>query len=43
MADRDAGYILSKIVEIDDVYFGAPEEGGKRGCGTDKTPGVVIL
>jgi len=43
MADRDAGYILSKIVEIDDAYFGAPEEGGKRGRGTDKTPGMIIL
>jgi transposase-like protein/ribosomal protein L37AE/L43A len=43
MADRDAGYILSKIVEIDDAYFGAPDEGGKRGRGTDKTPGVIAL
>ena len=43
MADRDSGYTLSKIVEIDDAYFGAPEEGGKRGRGTDKTPGVVCL
>ena len=43
MADRDSGYILSKIVEIDDAYFGAPYEGGKRGRGTDKTPGVIML
>ena len=43
MADRDAGYVLSKIVEIDDAYFGAPDEGGKRGRGTDKTPGVIAL
>jgi len=43
MADKDAGYMLSKIVEIDDAYFGAPEEGGKRGRGTDKTPGVIAL
>lgn len=43
MADRDSCYILSKIVEIDDAYFGAPDEGGKRGRGTDKTPGVIVL
>jgi transposase-like protein len=43
MADRESGYMLSKIVEIDDAYFGAPDEGGKRGRGTDKTPGVIIL
>jgi transposase-like protein len=43
MADRDAEYMLSKIVEIDDAYFGAPEEGGKRGRGTDKTPGVIAV
>jgi len=43
MADRESGYLLSKIVEIDDAYFGAPGEGGKRGRGTDKTPGVIML
>ena len=43
MADRESGYMLSKIVEIDDAYFGAPGEGGKRGRGTDKTPGVIML
>ena len=43
MAGRDSGYILSKIVEIDDAYFGGPGEDGKRGRGTDKTPGVIIL
>ena len=43
MSDRDSGYILSRIVEIDDAYFGAPDEGGKRGRGTDKTPGVIML
>ncbi len=35
--------MLSKIVEIDDAYSGAPTEGGKRGRGTDKTPGVIAL
>ena len=43
MADRDASYLLSQIVEIDDAYFGAPDEGGKRGRGTDKTPGVIVV
>jgi transposase-like protein/predicted RNA-binding Zn-ribbon protein involved in translation (DUF1610 family) len=43
MKDRDSGYMLSKIVEIDDAYFGAPDEGGKRGRGTDKTPGVIAV
>jgi transposase-like protein/predicted RNA-binding Zn-ribbon protein involved in translation (DUF1610 family) len=43
MSERDAGYMLSKIVEVDDAYFGAPDEGGKRGRGTDKTPGVAAL
>jgi len=43
MRDRDSEYMLSKIVEVDDSYFGAPEEGGRRGRGTDKTPAVVAL
>jgi transposase-like protein/ribosomal protein L37AE/L43A len=43
MADQDSSYMLSRIVEIDDAYFGAPAEGGKRGRGTDKTPGVIAL
>jgi len=41
MADRDASHTLSGIVEVDDAYFGAPDEDGKRGRGTDKTPGVM--
>ena len=28
---------------MDDAYFGAPDEGGKRGRGTDKTPGVIAV
>ena len=43
MTGMESGYMLSKIVEIDDAYFGGPDEGGKRGRGTDKTPGVIIL
>lgn len=41
MADRDASHTLSGIVEVDEAYFGAPDEDGKRGRGTDKTPGVM--
>lgn len=37
MGDRDASYKLSGIVELDDAFFGAPTEGGKRGRGTEQT------
>ena len=37
MGDRDSGYLLSGTVDVDDSFFGAPREGGKRGRGTDKT------
>jgi hypothetical protein len=30
MSEREAGYMLTKIIEMDDAYFGAPDEGGKR-------------
>lgn len=43
MGQRDAQYILRGIVEMDDAFFGAPAEGGKRGRGTDKTPAIVAL
>lgn len=43
MADRDAQYMLSGLVEIDDFYIGAPTEKGKRGCGTDKNQVLVAL
>jgi transposase-like protein len=43
MAQRDKKYILGGIVEIDDAFFGAPAEGGRRGRGTDKTPVVIEL
>lgn len=36
MGQRDADYLLSGLVEIDDAYFGGPTSGGKRGRGTDK-------
>ena len=37
MEKRDEGYHLAGIVEMDEAYFGGPDEGGKRGRGTDKT------
>jgi transposase-like protein len=43
MGDRDAKYYLDGIVEMDDAFFGAPEEGGKRGRGTEKTPAILEL
>jgi transposase-like protein len=43
MSEREAGYMLTKIIEMDDAYFGAPDEGGKRGRGTDKTPAVIAV
>jgi transposase-like protein len=41
MGDRDANYKLVGLVELDDAFFGAPTEGGKRGRGTDQTPVLV--
>ena len=43
MANRDAAYQLAGIVELDESYFGAPAEGGKRGRGTDKAKVVIGL
>lgn len=40
MAERDSSYTLAGIVEMDETYFGAPTEGGKRGRGTDK---ILVL
>lgn len=37
MGERDKNYKLGSIVEMDEAFFGAPTEGGKRGRGTDKT------
>jgi transposase-like protein len=41
MGDRDANYQLAGLVELDDAFFGAPTEGGKRGRGTEQTPVLV--
>jgi transposase-like protein len=43
MRKRDAEYSLAGIIELDDAFFGAPSEGGKRGRGTDKTKVLVGL
>lgn len=43
MSERESSYTLAKIIEMDDAYFGAPDEGGKRGRGTDKTPAVIAI
>lgn len=45
MRKRDAEYTLAGIVELDDAFFGAPSEGGKRGRGTEKNQslGGIIL
>ncbi len=32
---RDTAYQLAGIVELDDAFFGASSEGGKRGRGTE--------
>jgi len=43
MSQRDRDYLLSGIVELDDTYFGATEQGGKRGRGTSKTSIMVAI
>ena len=43
MGSRDEEYILKGVVEMDDAFFGAPSEGGKRGRGTDKKPAIVAV
>jgi len=43
MGQRDANYVLSGLVEMDDCYLGGACSGGRRGRGTDKTKVVVAL
>jgi hypothetical protein len=43
MGDRDENYQLSGVVEMDEAFFGAKKEGGKRGRGTEKTPVAIGL
>jgi len=37
MKERDADYLLSGMVDVDDSFFGAARIGSKRGRGTEKT------
>ena len=37
MGERDSGYLLNGVVDIDDCFFGGAHAGSKRGRGTDKT------
>lgn len=43
MGQRDTEYLLSGLVEMDDAYFGGPNNGGKRGRGTKKAKGMIAL
>jgi transposase-like protein len=43
MGQRDAEYLLSGLVELDDTYFGGPTSGGKRGRGTEKSKVMVAV
>ena len=43
MGERDKGYKLDGIVELDEAFFGSPTEGGKRGRGSDKTAVFVSV
>ena len=43
MGQRDAEYLLSGLVELDDTYFGGPTSGGKRGRGTEKSKAMVAV
>ena len=41
MRERDAGYELKGIIEMDDSFFGGGAGGDKRGRGTKKTPVII--
>ena len=41
MEYRDSNYKLANIVELDDAFFGSPDEGGKRGLGTSKMKVII--
>jgi hypothetical protein len=43
MGERDGKYRMGGRVEMDEAFFGAPAEGGKRGRGTEKTGVLVSL
>lgn len=41
MGDQDANYKLAGLVELEEAFFGAPTEVGKRSRGTEQTPVLV--
>lgn len=43
IGQRDAQYLLSGIIEMDDGYVGGPCHGGKRGRGREKAQVVAAL
>jgi transposase-like protein len=43
MGERDSKYTLAGLIELDDAFFGAPTEGGKRGRGTEQTKVLAAL
>jgi len=43
MGQREQKYLLSGITEMDDFYYGGPDQGGKRGRGTEQMNVMVAL
>ena len=43
MGQRDANYLLSGLLEMDEGYFGSKRSGGKRGRGTTQNKVVVAI
>lgn len=43
MGQRDANYLLSSLLEMDEGYFGSKRSGGKRGRGTTQNKVVVAI
>lgn len=43
MGRRDANYLLSGLLEMDEGYFGSKRSGGKRGRGTTQNKVVVAI
>jgi hypothetical protein len=43
MGTRDSTHKMDGIVEMDEAFFGAADEGGKRGRGAEKTAAMVSV